>query len=136
MNRITIFAATSIALLSLPAHAQQLKPGQYEYVTKTEVMGMTIPVSFKQCVTQKDVDSNDAYVNKKGMEGCTPPVVKRSGAAITINYTCTKPKMTAEGKGNVSADTFTFDMKVIQHEMNNSVVRTSLAAKRIGDCKK
>jgi hypothetical protein len=136
MNRITIFAAISIALLSLAAHAQQLKPGQYEYATKTEVMGMTIPVSFKQCVTQKDIDSNDAYVNKQGMEGCTPPVVKRSGAEITIKYACTKPKLTAEGKGSVSADTFTFDMKVIQHEMNNSVVRTSLAAKRIGDCQK
>lgn len=136
MNRITIFAAILIALFGVSAQAQQLKPGQYEYATKTEVMGMTIPMSFKQCVTQKDVDSNDAYVNKKDMEGCTPPVVKRSGATMTIKYTCAKPKMTAEGKGSVLADTFTFDMKVIQHEMNNSVVRTSLAAKRIGDCKK
>jgi hypothetical protein len=136
MNRITFFAVIAITLLSASALAQQLKPGQYEYVTKTEVMGMTIPVSFKQCVTQKDVDSNNAYVNKKDMEGCTPPVIKRSGTKITINYTCTKPKMTAEGKGSISADTFTVEMKVIQHEMNNSVVRTSLAAKRIGDCTK
>jgi len=118
------------------AQAQNLKPGQYEYTARTEMFGLTIPVSFKQCVTQKDIDSNDAYVNKQGMEGCTPPEVKRNGADIGIKYTCSKPKMTGEGKGTVTADSLTFDMKVIQHEMNNSVVRTALMAKRIGDCGK
>ncbi len=34
------------------ANAQNLKPGQYEYTTKTEVFGISIPVNFKQCVTQ------------------------------------------------------------------------------------
>ena len=100
------------------------------------MFGLTIPVSFKQCVTQKDVDSNDAYVNKQGMDGCTPPEVKRNGSEISIRYTCSKPKMTGEGKGTVTAETLTFDMKVIQHDMNNSVVRTALTAKRLGDCSK
>lgn len=126
----------ALTLAAATAHAQNLKPGQYEYTTKTEMFGLTIPVSFKQCVTQKDIDSNDAYVNKQGMDGCTPPDVKRNGAEISIKYTCSKPKMTGEGKGTVTADSLTFDMKVIQHEMNNSVVRTALTAKRIGDCSK
>jgi Protein of unknown function (DUF3617) len=130
-------AATLVAtFVSTAAQAQNLKPGQYEYTTKTEMFGMTIPVSFKQCVTQKDVDSNDAYVNKQGMDGCTPPDVKRNGAEITIKYTCSKPKMTAEGKGTVTAESLVFDMKVVQHEMNNNVMRTALTAKRIGDCTK
>jgi Protein of unknown function (DUF3617) len=135
--RFPILAATLlVATCVSAAQAQNLKPGQYEYTTKTEVFGITIPVSFKQCVTQKDVDSNDAYVNKQGVDGCTPPDVKRNGAEITIKYTCSKPKMTAEGKGTVTADSLIFDMKVVQHEMNNNVMRTALTAKRIGDCTK
>lgn len=127
---------TALAFAATLSHAQNLKPGNYEYTTRTEMFGLTIPVSFKQCVTQKDVDSNDAYVNKQGMDGCTPPEVKRNGSQISIRYTCSKPKMTGEGKGTVTAETLTFDMKVIQHDMNNSVVRTALTAKRLGDCSK
>ena len=128
-------AALLLALLGTShAQAQNLKPGQYEYTTKTEMFGMSIPISFKQCVTEKDVASNKAYVNQQGVEGCTPPDVKRNGSEITIKYTCTKPRMTGEGKGNISGDTFSMDMRVIQHEMGDSVVKTSLTAKRIGDC--
>ncbi|MEP7156643.1 MAG: DUF3617 family protein [Betaproteobacteria bacterium] len=134
----SVFLAAGSVLLALSAQAQgptNLKPGQYEYTTKTEMFGMSIPVSFKQCVTQKDVESNNAYVNRQGMDGCTPPDVKRNGAEISVKYTCSKPKMTGEGSGTVSEDSFNFDMKVVQHEMNNSVVRTKLTAKRLGDCK-
>lgn len=122
------------------AMAQNLKPGQYEYSTVTEVFGMKIPVSFKQCVTQKDVDTNSAYANQQGMEGCTRPVVQRAGSDIAIKYACTKPKMSGEGKGTVTDDTFTMDMRVTQFEegsdMKGTVVRTALSAKRLGDCTK
>lgn len=128
---------TSLALLAAPhANAQNLKPGQYEYTTKTEMFGMSIPISFKQCVTAQDVASQKAYVNQQGMEDCTPPEVKRAGSDITIRYTCSKPKMTGEGKGTVTDDTFTMDMRVTQHDMGGSVVKTALTAKRLGDCTK
>ena len=132
----SLLAAAFTATLAVTATAQNLKPGQYEYTTKTEVFGISIPINFKQCVTQKDVDSNNAYVNKQGLDGCTPPDVKRKGGDITIKYSCTKPKMTGEGKGTVTEDTFTMDMKVIQHDMGDSVVKTALTAKRLGDCAK
>ncbi len=133
----TIAALLAAACLAAPAvQAQNLKPGQYEYTTKTEVFGMTIPISFKQCVTAQDVASQKAYVNQQGMEDCTPPEVKRSGGDISIKYTCSKPKMTGEGKGTVTDDTFTMDMRVTQHEMGGSVVKTALTAKRLGDCAK
>ena len=130
-------AIALVACLAAPlAQAQNLKPGQYEYTTKTEMFGMSIPVSFKQCVTEKDVASNKAYVNQQGVEGCTPPVVQRKGSEITIQYNCTKPKMTGEGKGSVTDDTFTLDMRMTQHDMGGSVIKTALTAKRLGDCAK
>ena len=136
-NSITfaLFAGLA-ALAAAPAGAQNLKPGQYEYTTKTEMFGMSIPVSFKQCVTEKDVATNKAYVNQQGVEGCTPPVINRKGAEISIKYTCTNPKMTGQGTGTVSDDSFTMAMQVVQHEMGDAVIKTALAAKRIGDCAK
>lgn len=97
---------------------------------------MSIPVSFKQCVTDKDVASNKAYVNQQGVEGCTPPVVQRKGSEITIKYNCTSPKMTGEGKGSVTDETFTMEMRITQHDMGENVIKTALTAKRLGDCAK
>lgn len=136
-TRATTLTLLAAACLATPlAQAQNLKPGQYEYTTKTEMFGMSIPVSFKQCVTEKDVASNKAYVNQQGVEGCTPPVVQRKGGEITIKYNCTNPKMTGEGKGSVTEDTFTMDMRMTQHDMGGSVIKTALTAKRLGDCAK
>ena len=116
------------------AHAQNIKPGQYDYTATAEMFGMKVPISFKQCVTQKDVESNNAYVNQKGAEGCTPAVVQRDGNNIAIKYTCSNPKMTGEGTGVINADSFSINMSVTQHDMGNSVVKTQLLAKRLGDC--
>lgn len=134
-HRLFVLLAVAASTASVNVSAQNMKPGQYEYTTKTEVFGMSIPVSFKQCVTQKDIDSNSAYVNQQGQKNCTPPDVKRNGNQMSVKYTCTEPKMTFDGSGTVSDDSFNFDMKVIQHEMNNNVMRTKLTAKRLGDCK-
>jgi hypothetical protein len=141
IHHIFATTATLAACLAAPtAQAQNLKPGQYEYSTVTEVFGMKIPVNFKQCVTQKDVDTNSAYANQQGSEGCTPPEVKRKGGDITISYACTKPKMRGEGSGKVTDETFTMDMRVTQFDDNSDlkgrVVHTALSAKRLGDCTK
>lgn len=135
---LVAISALLAGLLVPTAQAQNLKPGHYEYVTVTEVFGMKIPVNFKQCVTQKDVDTNSAYANQQGAEGCTPPEVKRKGSNITIQYACSKPKMRGEGTGTVTDETFTMDMRVTQFDdssdMKGRVVQTSLSAKRLGDC--
>lgn len=133
---LAITATLAACLAASTVQAQNLTPGQYEYTTKTEVFGMSIPISFKQCVTAQDVASQKAYVNQQGMENCTPPDVKRSGGDISIRYTCSKPKMTAEGKGTVTDDTFNMDMRVTQHDMGGNVIKTALTAKRLGDCSK
>ena len=116
------------------AQAQNIRPGQYDYTATAEMFGMKIPISFKQCVTQKDVESNNVYVNQKGAEGCTQPVVQRDGGNIVIKYTCTNPRMTGEGKGVINDESFNITVNVIQHDMGNSVVKTQLVAKRLGDC--
>jgi Protein of unknown function (DUF3617) len=134
MNIIFKLLVVVIGFTVVLANAQNIKPGQYDYTATSEMFGMKIPINFKQCVTQKDVDSNNAYVNQKGAEGCTPPVVQRDGGNIAIKYTCTNPKMTGEGRGTISAESFSIQVNVTQHDMGNSVVKTQVAAKRLGDC--
>ena len=44
--------------------------------------------------------------------------------------------MTGEGRGSVTEDTFTMDMRMTQHDMGGTVMKTALTAKRLGDCAK
>ena len=133
--RFLVISVAAISLLTTyAAHAQNIRPGQYDYAVTSEMFGMKIPINFKQCVTQKDVESNNAYANQKGAEGCSTPVVQRDGSNIAIKYTCTSPRMTGEGRGTIGADSFTINMNVIQHDLGNSVVKTQVSAKRLGDC--
>lgn len=134
MRNLSKYCIFMLVALTITAHAQNIRPGQYDYAVTTEMFGMKIPINFKQCVTQNDVDSNNAYVNQKGAEGCSQPVVQRDGGNIAIKYTCTSPKMTGDGRGTIGVDSFTINMNVIQHDMGNSVVKTQVAAKRSGDC--
>lgn len=134
MKNLTKYLLAATTTLVLTAHAQNIKPGQYDYTATSEMFGMKIPINFKQCVTQKDVESNNAYVNQKGAEGCTPPVVQRDGSNIAIKYTCSSPKMTGEGQGTIAAESFNIQVNVTQHEMGNNVVKTQVTAKRLGDC--
>ena len=130
-----VLACCVVSWLSLStAQAQSMRPGQYEYTTRTVVFGMSIPSSSKQCVTQKDIESNKAYANQEGMKGCTPIDLQRRGPDIRVKYSCTSPRMTFEGTGQVSATGFNFDMLVTQHDMNNSTVKSTLSAVRLGDC--
>ena len=56
---LALMAVVSLASAS-PAQAQNLKPGNYEYTTVSEMMGMKILVAFKQCVTQKGELGSDS----------------------------------------------------------------------------
>jgi hypothetical protein len=113
MKKTSKFLICAVVSLAATVHAQNIRPGQYDYAVTSEMFGMKIPINFKQCVTQKDVESNNAYVNQKGAEGCSTPVVQRDGSNIAIKYTCISPKMTGEGRGTIGADSFTINMNVI-----------------------
>lgn len=132
---VLFMVALTSGLLPSMAQAQTMRPGLYEYTSKTEVMGMQIPMAFKQCVTQKDIDSNEVYANgKKSTQGCTPPEVVKTGNILRVKYVCAQPKITGEATGNLRDDGFTILMKSVMHEQNAMVVSTQLNAQRIGGC--
>lgn len=124
----------SFALLSTLVQAQTMQSGLYEYTSKTEVMGMSEPMAFKHCVTQKDIDSNAAYANHEKSGSCTPANVTKTGNNIRIKYACTQSKITSEGTGTLRDDGFTVNMKSVMHEQGGMVMNTQLSAQRLGAC--
>ena len=97
MKRIALCSATLLALMSVAnvAHAQLPKfdttPGKWSYTTRTEIPGMgSIPMSFEQCVSQKDIDEGKNLSGQKDSGvNCKYSPPKVTGNRYVFTATCT-----------------------------------------------
>ncbi|MEQ1595913.1 MAG: DUF3617 family protein [Casimicrobium sp.] len=145
MKRFTLLLA-AVTLLSGSAFAQLPKlnsePGKWSYSTRTEIPGMgSIPMSFEQCVTQKDVDEgrNLAAQKDAGMD-CKYSDLKHTGNRYQFTATCT-------GKNLPEPMVMTYDMTATSTQFDSKMTMTggntkamggkmnmTMSAKRLGGC--
>ena len=147
-NYIGVAAVTTIAAIATivsvgasAAPAPNLKPGQYEYSTITEVFGIKIPVNFKHCVTQKDVDEGRQLAAQKdaGMD-CKYSDLKQTGNHYMFTATCS-------GKNMPEPMIMTYDMTASATQFESKMTMTggntkamggkmnmTMSAKRTGGC--
>ena len=81
--------AASVTFAQLPKF--DTAPGKWSYNTRTEIPGMgSIPMSFEQCVTQKDIDEGRNLNSQKeaGMD-CKYQDVKVTGNRYQFTAVCT-----------------------------------------------
>lgn len=141
-------ALTLLTLMSLAgaSHAQLPKfdtsPGKWSYNTRTEIPGMgSIPMSFEQCVTQKDIDEGRNLSSQKdaGVD-CKYSNLKQTGNRYQFTATCTSKDM-------AEPMVMTYDMTATSTAMDSKMTMTggntkamggkmnmSMTAKRMGGC--
>jgi Protein of unknown function (DUF3617) len=143
MKRTTLFIALT---LSFVAHAQVPKfdtqPGKWSYTTRTEIPGVgSIPMSFEQCVTQKDIDEgkNLSAQKEAGMD-CKYSDVKKTGNRYQFVATC-KMKDTPEPmvmSYDMTATPTQIDSKMVMTGGNTKAMggkmNMSMSSKRLGGC--
>jgi len=132
--------ATSVGFAQLPKF--DTAPGKWSYNTRTEIPGMgSIPMSFEQCVTQKDIDEgrNLSAQKEAGMD-CKYQDVKVTGNRYQFTAVCT-------GKNLPEPMVMSYDMTASSGQMDAKMTMTggnakamggkmnmSMSAKRIGAC--
>lgn len=122
----------------LPASAggPAVKPGEWSYSVKTEMPGMPFampPVTFKHCITEKEVADGKAYQQDPKNKDCKTENLKQTSNSASYDVVCTgKNPMT--GHYDV---TFTDDSMTAKGTMNmqGQTMKNTTQAKRIGDCK-
>ena len=133
---IAVMTVTTLASTAVQAQPHN-QPGEYEYSVKLRVLGISMPATtFKQCVTQKDIDSGKAYVNTEKQSNCDQSEIKWSGNDFTVNGQCHNPDMAMTGKGTASDTGFDMDMEVKVSGDIPIQQKQKISAKRIGDCTK
>jgi len=117
-------------------------PGKWSYNTRTEIPGMgSIPMSFEQCVTQKDIDEGRNLNSQKeaGMD-CKYQDVKVTGNRYQFTAVCT-------GKNLPEPMVMSYDMTANPNQFDAKMTMTggnakamggkmnmSMSAKRLGGC--
>lgn len=143
MKFIAFIAAFTI---SLCAHAQVPKfdtqPGKWSYTTRTEIPGVgSIPMSFEQCVTQKDIDEGkNLNAQKDAGVDCKYSDVKKTGNRYQFVATC-KMKDTPEPmvmSYDMTATSTQMDAKMVMTGGNTKAMggkmNMSMSSKRLGGC--
>jgi hypothetical protein len=129
MKRL-IFAVAAVAfagsaLAQLPKFDTQ--PGKWNYTTRSEIPGIgSIPMSFEQCVTQKDIDEGRNLSAQKdaGMD-CKYSDVKVSGNRYQFVATC---KM----KDVPDPMVMSYDMTATASQMDAKMTMTGGTTKAMG----
>ena len=146
MNRTALTPLIASIVLCGAAAAQMPKldsaPGKWSYSTRTEIPGMgSIPMSFEQCVTQKDIDEGKNLSGQKsaGMD-CKYSNLKQTGNRYQFTATCSSKDM-AEPMimtYDMTATSTQFDSKMTMTGGNTKdmggKMNMTMSAKRTGGC--
>ena len=145
MKRIALCLAILLTVANV-AQAQLPKfdtsPGKWAYNTRTEIPGMgSIPMSFEQCVTQKDIDEGRNLSAQKdaGMD-CKYSDLKQTGSRYQFTATCTSKNMPEPMvmTYDMTASPTQFDSKMTLTGGNTKAMggkmNMTMSAKRTGGC--
>jgi hypothetical protein len=148
MKRTALCLAAFLTVLSTTTaiHAQLPKldttPGKWSYNTRTEIPGMgSIPMSFDQCVSQKDIDEGrNLSAQKDAGIDCKYSELKQTGSRFQFKATCT-------GKDLPEPMVMVYDMTATATSIDSKMTMTggntkamggkmnmSMTAKRLGGC--
>jgi len=143
MHRLA-FASLAACLAAGAAHAQEMRPGLWQYTMTMNIPGMPAGAgpqshSVQHCVTPKDVQDKSAFRPKGDDAGkCAISDFRQQGNQFSYTIACKgEMSMTGAVKGSHTADTMTvdMDMKLTPAREGMSSIKQSMTAKRIGDCK-
>ena len=145
MKRTTLLAIATLVVANV-AYAQMPKldsaPGKWSYSTRTEIPGMgSIPMSFEQCVTQKDIDEGrNLSAQKDAGMSCKYSDLKQTGNRYQFTATCTSKDLPEPMimTYDMTASPTQFDAKMTMTGGNTKAMggkmNMTMSAKRTGGC--
>jgi hypothetical protein len=132
--RIALLAA-ALALVALPATAQEMRPGQYKTVTKAEMGGRAMkPIQDEDCVTRADIDQGLARMGDKEAT-CKASDIKRGAGRTTYKITCAEDGQKTSGEADIKMTPDGFDYNVAMMSPMGPM-KVNVRGTRVGDCRK
>ena len=137
LRNICIALAVIISFVWITGASAEIKEGQWEITTKTEMKGMQMPATtMKQCITNKDPVPQK---QEKGQE-CKMKDQQVSGDTVTYTMECKRAEGTivSSGKMTYKANTFngTTDTTFKTKGQPDMKMISTMTGKYLGPCPK
>lgn len=127
--------AAALALVALPATAQEMRPGQYKTVTKAEMGGRAMkPMQDEDCVTRADIDQGLARMGDQDAS-CKATDIKRGAGRTTYKIACGSEKNKASGDVDIRTTPDGFDYNMAMTGPMGPM-KVNVRGTRVGDCRK
>lgn len=130
-------ACLMLFALCAPALAQEMEPGEWEFVTSMTAPGMPQAQTFthKRCVTKEDQDPS--RWSQKGQSDCKATPGKKSGGVVTWEVSCPKSGMRGSGSARIARTTVDSEMRMSGSAGGQGFeMTTKTTGKRLGACQK
>lgn len=134
--RITAF--TLLAALALPAAAQQMEPGEWEFTSTMTAPGLPKPqvATITQCVSPEDAADPTRFSGKDQTADCQVTPGSRSPELYTWTVSCPKQGMRGDGRARFGRGTIDSELRVTIEGQGQKMEMTSATKGRLlGPCK-
>ena len=140
MNKLTLFAALTVAAPLALADGNKVKPGNYHTTVTTEMVGIPVqppPHASDRCVTPEEADDPKKLSHHNA--NCEEKAYKLTGNKLDFTIVCHDRGGTQTGTGEYvfGVDKFTGTVTVeMQTQMGPVKAISHITSTRTGDCKK
>jgi hypothetical protein len=131
--------AAFLALACSSGFAQELEPGEWEFVS-TSTSGLfqgPQTASFKRCIRKEEAANPDQWMGKPDPQGeCKLTPVKKTANTYAWDMECPKANMRGSGIARMSRTTMEGETHMTGEVQGRKFdLRTKVAGKRLGPCK-
>ena len=130
--------ALSLAAAWLPALAQQMEPGEWQFDTLSTSPLFPKPQSilYTTCIRQEDLSDPTRWMGKQRESDCKVTPVKQTADSFSWQIACPKTNTTGSGSVRYGRGTMEGDMQMAgENQGRKFELRTKMTGKRLGPCK-
>jgi Protein of unknown function (DUF3617) len=128
-------AAAALAAATLPAAAQTMEPGEWEFKSIVSSPAMPQPQAtvFKHCVTHAEAEDPTRFTAGRQTADCAVTPGERTPRSYTWTVQCPKQGMTGSGKARFGGATIESEMQVTADTGGQKMqMQTHVTGRRLG----
>jgi len=135
---LRIIVAIALAAAWLPAAAQQMEPGEWQFDTLSTSLLFPKPQSilYTTCIRKEDISDPTRWMGNKRESDCKVTPVKQTADSFSWRISCPKTNTTGSGTVRYGRGTMEGDMQMAgENQGRKYELRTKMTGKRLGPCK-
>ena len=135
---LRIIVAIALIAASLPAAAQQMEPGEWQFdtISTSPMLPKPQPILYTTCIRKEDISDPTRWMGKQRESDCKVTPVKQTADSFSWRLSCPKTGTSGSGSVRYGRGTMEGDMQMAgENQGRKFELRITMSGKRLGPCK-